>query len=183
MIRSKPRDKRSWRPPKSRDESYQRTRQSTKITKSLPKFINLPKHNGNRQQIWVYVVIGATHFKRGDDHVQKMRPTDKRKAHREAVYRATLRSRPANSYWQAKSPPGCSLPRHTPRHAPRHAPRSRPSSLPRSRPRFYRSRQLRATMKSTGWSLKRTSKDDYRIKINLWVNAEYQGLLAARYTL
>jgi hypothetical protein len=28
-------------------------------------------------------------------------------------------------------------------------------------------------MKSTRWSPKRTSKDDYRIKINLRVNAEY----------
>jgi len=38
-------------------------------------------------------------------------------------------------------------------------------------------------MKSTGWSPKWTSSDDYQIKINLQVNAKYQGLLGARYTL
>jgi len=31
-----------------------------------------------------------------------------------------------------------------------------------------------APMKSTGWSLKRTSNDDYRIKMNLRVNANYR---------
>jgi len=31
-----------------------------------------------------------------------------------------------------------------------------------------------ATMKSTGWSPMRTLKDDYRIKMNLQLNAEYQ---------
>jgi hypothetical protein len=31
-----------------------------------------------------------------------------------------------------------------------------------------------APMKSTGWSPKRTSKDDYRIKMNLRLNAEYR---------
>ena len=53
--------------------------------------------------------------------VSKMRPTDKPKAHREAVYRGRLRCRPRNlprsrpvkSYRQAKSPLGCNLLRRT----------------------------------------------------------------------
>ena len=51
MRRSKPRDKRSRRPPNSRDEGCRKTRRSTKITKSLPKFISLPSHGRNQQLI------------------------------------------------------------------------------------------------------------------------------------
>ena len=117
-----------------------------------------------------------------------MCPTDKPKAHREAVYWDTLRSRPESllisrpvkSYRQAKSPPGYSQPRHAPRSRPRSLLRSRPLKSTTSQPRFYWSRLSRATMKLTGWSPKRTSKDDYRITQHLQVNAIFRGLPAGR---
>jgi hypothetical protein len=51
VDQDQPKDKRSRRPPKSRDEGCRKTRRSTKITKSLPKFICLPNHDGNQQPI------------------------------------------------------------------------------------------------------------------------------------
>ena len=108
-----------------------------------------------------------------------MRPTDKPKAHREAVYRDTLRSRPRSllrsrpvkSYRQAKSPPRCSLPRRAPRSRPRSLPRSRPAKSTKSTKILLKPPIESATMKSTGWTPKRTSKDDYLVKQHLRVNA------------
>jgi len=47
VDQDQPRNKRSRNPPKSKDEGYRKTRQSKKIT------ISLPKHDGNQQPIWV----------------------------------------------------------------------------------------------------------------------------------
>jgi len=91
---------------------------------------------------------------KGGMTVSKTRlPTNKPNAHRQAVYRDTLRSRPRHplrsrpksllrsqpvkSYQQAKSPLGYSLPRHTLRSRPRSLPRSQPVKSARSQPRFY----------------------------------------------
>jgi len=174
-----PKDTRRRRPPKSRDEGCRETCQWTKISKSLPKSTE------PRRQSTTDLSLSrrrSNELRKGGWLCQKMRPTDKPKAHWEAVNRDTLRSRPRSllgsrpvkSYWEAESPPGCSLPRH--------APRCWPRSLPRSRPRFYWSRLLRTIMKSTGWSPKQTSKNYWNI-LNLQVNAEYRWLPVARYIL
>jgi len=110
---------------------------------------------------------------KGGMTVSKMRPTDKPKAHREAVYRDTLRSRPRSlprsrpvkSYRQAKSPPGCNL---------LSRPRSRPAKSTKSTKILLKPPFESATMKSTGWSPKRTSKDDYLVNQHLEVNATYR---------
>jgi hypothetical protein len=104
-----------------------------------------------------------------------MRPTDKLKAQRESVYRDTLRSRPRSllgsrpvkSYRQPKSPPGCSLPRLPPRSLPR----SRPAKSTKSTKILLKPPIQSATMKSTGWTPKRTSNDDYPVNQHIQVNA------------
>ena len=111
--------------------------------------------------------------------MSKPRPIDKPKAQQEAVYRDTLRcrprsllrSRPVKSNRQAKRPPGCSLPRRAPRSRPRSLPRYRPAKSTESTKILLKPPIESATMKSTEWTPKRTSKDDYLVKQHLRVNA------------
>jgi hypothetical protein len=110
--------------------------------------------------------------------VSKTRPTDKSKAQWEAAYRDTLRSRPRSllrshtvkSNRQAKRPPGCSLPRRAPRSRPRSLPRSRPPKSTKSTQILLKPPIESATMKSTGWTPTRTSKDNCVVQQHLRVN-------------
>jgi len=103
--------------------------------------------------------------------------------------RSLSRSRPAKSYRQAKSPPGCNLLRRTEQSTEKSTEKStgkvyhvdQDSSEAAYRKRNQKStvkstKPVRillkppfesATMKSTGWSPKRTFKDDYRVTQHL----------------
>jgi len=89
-------------------------------------------------------------FQDRDSHVSQSSPTDKSRAHVEAVYRDTDRVVDGEVYRELDQtqlkPPVGSIPMQSPI-----------ESVP---------------MKATGWSLPWTSKDDYQIKIDLRINAK-----------
>jgi len=90
------------------------------------------------------VVDEATNFQKREIAVSDLSsPTDKSKAHVEAVYRNTHQEIDQEAYREVDQD---------------------------STEVTYRERP----MKSTGWSPNWTSKDDYRVKMNLRVNAEYR---------
>jgi len=148
MRRSRPRDKRSQRPPKSRDEGFRINRRSTKR--------RTERDHQRSTEPWWQSTTDLSLSRRWSNELKKGGDSH--------VY--TIKS-----YRQVESPPAGSLLRHTPRSRPSSLPRGWPTSLPRSRPRVSWSRLLRATMKSTGYSPKRTSNDDYLVKQHLRVNA------------
>jgi len=96
--------------------------------------------------------------------VSKMCPTDKpkptwrqsTKTQTEKLTKKCIEKSTSQVLLTSQSTPRGILPRH------------RPTSWP-SQPTFCWSRHSR-DMKSTGWSPKRTSKDDYLVKPHLWVN-------------
>jgi len=179
VDQDQPKDKRSRSPPKSRDELCWMTRRWTKITRSLPT------REGNQQRIWVWGVDGATNFKKREMTMSKCaRPTSEKPPRRHS----------AVTHWEVDPEFEQSSPTVNPK-AHRHviywdAPRCRPRSLPRSRPtkttkstmKVLRAPFESATMKSTGWSPKRTPKDNYLLNHHLEVNATYQWLPLERYS-
>jgi len=198
VDQDQPKGKRSRRPPKSRDEGSWKTCQSTKITKSLLKVHKSTEPQWQSTTELSLSLPRSNELEKGGWRCQKMCPTNKSKAHLEAVYWDTLRSRPRSlprsrpvkSYREAKSPPGCNLLRCTEKstskvyqvdphsievayrkHNQKSTVRSNKSIRILLKPLFES-----ATMKSTGWSPKWTlnnesipNTDDYRLQDILYI--------------
>jgi len=106
--RSRPRP--AKRQAKSKTSEIQRRRlpKDTSVNKDHQKSTEVHKSTKPRPQSTTDLSLSrrrSNELQKGG-YVSKMRPTDKPKAHRDAVYRDTLRSRPVKYYRQAKKPTG-----------------------------------------------------------------------------
>jgi hypothetical protein len=101
--------------------------------------------------------------------VSKMRPTDKRKAHREEVYRDTEKSTEKST----KKLTSQVLPTSQ-KTTGMQSTETRTEKSTKSNKSLLKLHFESACMKSTRWSLKRTSKDHYLVNQHLEVNATYR---------
>jgi hypothetical protein len=149
MRQSKSGDKRSRRPPKSVDEGFRNTGISqhrdvpNRITKSPTD--KICKSTEPRWQSTT------------DLSLSRRRSNELTKGGHSCVY--TIKS-----YQQVDSPWGGSVLRHAPRSRPRCQLGSRLAKSNKLTKILLKPPNKSATMKSTGWSPKRTSKDDYLVK-------------------
>jgi hypothetical protein len=165
MRRSRPRDKRSRRHPKSRDEGFRKKRRSTKrrTERDHQKSTEVHKSTEPRWQSTIDLSLG----RRRSNELQEWGMT-------------MSKMRLTNKY---TSPPGGSLLRHAPsclcnkvlptsrKPIGRQSTETRTEKSTKSTKILLKLPIKSATMKSTGWSPKRTSNHDYLVKQHLRVNA------------
>ena len=203
VDQDQPKDKWSWRPPKSRDEGCRMTRRSTKrhTERDHQKFTEVHKSTEPWRQSTTYLSLNrwrSNELQKGGWLCQKLKkcalPTSQKptgmqstETHRE-VDRQSLPNRP-RFYWSrlTKAQPEVDrkvyqIDQDSTEAAYRKRNQKSTVKSTKSIKILLKPPFESTTMKSTGWSPKRTSKDDYLVNQHLEVNATYRWLPLERYS-